>query len=276
MIQRLQKEVTELRRQVQSSNETTTTLNQCSSSVQEQQAHPQVTTRSAISSSVRRPPHRNTAGPITRHLGRLVSAEDGVDQFAGTTTGVHFTLTAQQKYQELFHSKENFPEVVFSLYLLPGSHAREQVQDYDENYRKEWFPMSKQHYIHQTVLFFERWANIYPIFTRKQSVSSMEFVLNQIYREEAVEDKTALYQLYLILAIMEPPEVGSESKADTFYSFSLGLQNYVASTGDLSSLQGLLLLIVFLQQSSRHHLIVQMMGTVVRLAQSLGLHRHAR
>lgn len=44
--------------------------------------------------------------------------DDGVDQFAGSSTGVHFTLSAQTTYQVLLSSKENFPEAVFSLYLL--------------------------------------------------------------------------------------------------------------------------------------------------------------
>jgi len=59
--------------------------------------------------------------PVFRHLGRLICPEDGVDQFAGSSTGVHFTLSAQTTYQSKFSSHESFPESVFSLYLLSPS-----------------------------------------------------------------------------------------------------------------------------------------------------------
>lgn len=60
----------------------------------------------------------HASGPVFKHLGRLVSSEDGVDQFAGSSTGVHFTLSAQTKYQAVFSSSETFPEPIFSLQLL--------------------------------------------------------------------------------------------------------------------------------------------------------------
>lgn len=126
----------------------------------------QTASRLAAISSLQSHIHRNVPGPVLRHLGRLVSAEDGVGQFAGSTTGVHFTLTAQQKYQELFDSSENFPEIVFSLHLLSvpsnkGEVISYAVRGYDTLYRKDWFPMRKQQYMNRIESFFERWASMY-------------------------------------------------------------------------------------------------------------------
>ena len=115
-----------------------------------------------------------------------------------------------------------------------------------------------------------------PIVPQKQFIASMNITLNRIFNEEWIEDKTALYQLYLILAITGSRECDGDKNAEFYYGCSIKLQNEVTSEGNLASLQSLLLLLIFLQQSTRHHLATQMIGSLVRLAQSLGLHRHAR
>lgn len=103
-----------------------------------------------------------TAGPIFKHLGRLVCPDDGVDQFAGSSTGVHFALSAQTKYQCLFSSNENFPESVFRLHLL----TRHQRMTEDSTSWKRLtelnlnsiFPKPKAYYVNEIDSFIQKWS----------------------------------------------------------------------------------------------------------------------
>lgn len=104
------------------------------------------------------------SGPVFRHLGRLVCPEDGVDQFAGSSTGVHFTLSAQSKYQSVMSSQETFPEAVFSLYLLTSYPVHNQLNPAIPQVHKtslhDMFPLSQAHYYGEIEVFFNTWSTM--------------------------------------------------------------------------------------------------------------------
>jgi hypothetical protein len=103
--------------------------------------------------------------PVFKHLGRLVCPENGVDQFAGSSTGVHFTLSAQTQYQCLLAPGESFPETVFSLYLLSrysiiDSKPRSWWMSSDFSLRA-MFPQSEAYYKNEMEKFFEHSVYLY-------------------------------------------------------------------------------------------------------------------
>lgn len=55
--------------------------------------------------------------PVVGHIGRLVSNDDGVSMFAGSSTGVHFISQAEQHMQKLRIYDHTFPSSIYGLHL---------------------------------------------------------------------------------------------------------------------------------------------------------------
>jgi hypothetical protein len=89
-------------------------------------------------------------------------------------------------------------------------------------------------------------------------------------------DEIFLHQMLTILAITSCEDASGEKASKRYHSYAIPLYHKVIATGSLASLQALLLLIVYYQATAQHHLVSTTVGSAVRLAQSLGLHRHAR
>lgn len=224
--------------------------------------------------------------PVIKHLGRLVSTDFGVDRFAGTTTGVHFIHSAEQKYQHQFNTVEVFPQCVFRLHLLPQPKSLRNLP----NPQPRGFSQSlglvktRSHYSHRLDRFFRRWGNICPILSPRQMYQGFHNIM--VFFEANSQpkpdvDMSNLHQLYLVLAIdawAESDDGGDTLPTEATHYFELSRQTEAITSekGDLSSLQSLILTSIYFQLSGQHSFLSQISGAAVRLAQSLGLHRHTR
>lgn len=119
---------------------------------------------------------------------------------------------------------------------------------------------------------------------RKQFLDGVNRLFNPDISDHNLEseDIPVLYQLYIVLALAACENEMNEgpnrliASAHYYYSQSSSLHHTLTARGDLKTLQGLCLLLLYFQRSARHNSIIQTVGAAVRLAQALGLHRHAR
>jgi hypothetical protein len=175
-IRRLQAEIADLRGKLQARNQLNSTsprsdldafsINLQSQALAPQHGTPSSTGRRRPADNVPQSGRASSSGPVLTHLGRLVCGEGGVEIFAGSSTGVHFILSAQQKYQEVFSMTDNFPEAVFSLQLLyqgesrlgeiPGNRGQ---RSYFQ--RKYGLYQPQEYYYSQIERYFELWGQLY-------------------------------------------------------------------------------------------------------------------
>lgn len=228
-----------------------------------------------------------TADPVVTHLGRLVSTSTGVDRFAGSTTGVHFIHTVEQKYQQILNTTAvRLPEDAFRLHtLIQPLGLFMALQDTTTHTFDNMSPLlalsamgTVEYYLDKFDRFFRRWGSVWPVLTSKQFLAGFDDVYraSQAGLPMAEEDYGILGCVYIVLAIDGWDNASASISATTCFDFAQRLQPKTSLRGDLCSLQMLLLTTLYLQLSGQHALLVQTSGMAVRLAQSLGCHRHHR
>lgn len=124
------------------------------------------------------------------------------------------------------------------------------------------------------------WGILYPVLLPKQFFAGLDQLFQGI---RASSDVSFLLQVYALLALdafsHHSPDsdalhhTWAQSHHDRILSDLFGR---MPSRGDLTTLQALLLYLLYLQTTSQHSLGLRICGMAVRLAQSLGLHRHSR
>ena len=229
------------------------------------------------------------AGCVFKHMGRLVCTTSGVGRFSGSATGVHFIHSVEQKYLQISESAKVFDDSVYKLHtvsqpmsLYGGSQfSSSEIQG---TVHSLGLPEVKSYYLSKIERFFRRWGSNQPILPPKQFYAGVHQILDNAQEsipQMSNSDFSILHQLYLILAINawdDPRSVNDLLTDNAAYYFGLARQTHLRSIeqGDLPTLQGLLLTSLFLQLSGQHSRLTQVSGEAVRLAQSLGLHRHTR
>lgn len=237
---------------------------------------------------------RSSQGPVVGHLGRLVLGDSNAEFFAGSTTGVHFILSAQQQYQRRFESSDHFPEGVFRLHVLKVSHGRARMRPSEPglhwiepqfmnlpNFEYDFLCQQNPTSFEAVVGRFQHcWGILYPVLLPKQFFAGLDQLFQGI---RASSDVSFLLQVYALLALdafsHHSPDsdalhhTWAQSHHDRILSDLFGR---MPSRGDLTTLQALLLYLLYLQTTSQHSLGLRICGMAVRLAQSLGLHRHSR
>ncbi|KAH8424385.1 Zn(II)2Cys6 transcription factor [Aspergillus melleus] len=239
----------------------------------------------------------SSTGPVVGHLGRLVLGDDNAEFFAGSTTGVHFILSAQQQYQAAFTSREHFPECLFRLHVLQPTHIRGtstgnvfvdrraggtfgsvtsyQAQcDYIRNVGVPAIQGIFERYL-------QNWGSLYPVLLSKQFFQTLENIMtdSSLFLVDRGRVVPFLLQVYALMAIESGKSNNSSSGPAhplDYNDITSSLYGRMPCRGDLSSLQALIIYILYLQTTSQHSLAIRVSGTAVRLAQSLGLHRHSR
>ena len=140
------------------------------------------------------------------------------------------------------------------------------------------------YYLPKLERFFLRWGSTYPVLSQRQFYDAVFRILDEAHQsipQITDRDLSSLHQLHLVLAINAWDDPGTDNDHFTDsspYHFKLARQTHlhVVEKGDLSTLQSLLLTSLYFQLSGQHSCFTQISGAAVRLAQSLGLHRHTR
>ncbi|KAE8312831.1 hypothetical protein BDV41DRAFT_588516 [Aspergillus transmontanensis] len=238
-------------------------------------------------------------GSVVAHLGRLVLGDGNSEFFAGSTTGVHFVLSAQQLHQTTFSSQEHFPECLFRLHILRHKELPVALEhnisiasclENNQLTSGNVFEPLRNHLRDVGVVAVRKafdkyqqcWGSLYPVLLSKQFLDTFDDTINDAWTT-SIEPHLRipfLLQVYALLALdnVDRSTTATQSEPlsyhlDTILSNLLG---QMPCRGDISSLQGLILYLLYLQMTSQHSLAIRTCGMIVRLAQSLGLHRHTR
>lgn len=201
--------------------------------------------------------------------------------FAGSTTGVHFIRSVEQKWQSLADSNESFPECLFRMHLLPTAvipHSTPIPQAVARHSWESLLQSPKEYYIDRLEHFLTCWGTIYPVFCRRQVTKAFARALDQVKTTQNGLDQSTLHKLLLVVAIdawdTHDPTNGFSSF--TYYDAARALESAAFSELRIEAVQSHILNAVFLQLAGKHALLASAVGAAIRAAQCIGLHRHPR
>ena len=220
-------------------------------------------------------------------MGRMVHDGTGVDRFAGSTTGVHFILRVEEACLQSFNSTSHFPESCFRLYLLPAADpdtnpfgtVTYRKSDLDYHELRRHFALPATYYLDQIDMFMEQWASFCPVLNRREITVETEALqkrLSTFTADTGQVHPATIMQLAMILSINQLGEGEDGVKSKKFRDLAQANFGAVAVRGDLTALQALSLCALHSQITGQTLFSLQLNGIMVRIAQSLGLHRHDR
>lgn len=228
---------------------------------------------------------------IITHMGRLVLDSIGGERFAGSTSGVHFVLSVQKTLQNRHIRQHPFPESCFRLHLLEPCSSSAELLDltnidpglpcaFIENFQ-HYFPMPVSFYTQQINGFVDAWGALCPVLAPSdlsKSISRLSSSTSPDLSGVSDDALLALFQVCVVLLINPISDTAgrADSFTSTYWAFIRIMAPRLISKGDLPSLQALIIFSFYLQITGQILLMAQMNGILVRLAQSLGLHRHSR
>lgn len=223
---------------------------------------------------------------IIKHMGRLVHDEKGVGRFAGSTTGVHFVLTVEQECQKALNLSDLFSESCFRLFLAqPSPTFIDDITEMppgDLEEIKQCLVYSSTYYQEQASHFIQKWEAFCPFLVRNQLMADIRDVFDRIHAPSCTDviDYATVLTILMVLKINEyaagPNFLHESGISAKQMSLANHLVDKIAARGSLHNLQALSLF-AFYNQLSGHCLAAKTLnGTLVSVAQSLGLHRHAR
>jgi Fungal specific transcription factor domain len=315
LIERLQREVAELRDQLQASSRATGRLSDEVEAVSElpvtsarrrktPRTMDQPTSNSALSPAVSLSVESEKLDPkhstyIIRHMGRLVTDDSNIGRFAGSTTGVHFVSSVEEVCRRISPSIEPFHEDCFRLHLLQPR-LRFDISGF--GLKSVALPGADDAFLHhlQTLLaqplesharrldtFLETWLAFCPVIPRQWFLRCIEQMpgfdgesSDQWQHGRACATLHTLLLIGLINKISGHHTLEDEALQiwddPQFFGFIHQLQGPIIAHGDAWCLQSLIIFSFFLQITGRTARMIQINGTLVRLAQSLGMHRHTR
>lgn len=211
-------------------------------------------------------------------MGRLVSNDDQIAMFAGSSTGVHFISQAEQQLQMLRIHTDTFPSSVYSLYLhnIWGNPPKDSEAQLIAAMVGQ-FPRNAADILEATI---DRWTPLYPIVHKHSTLEAF----HRLRDDPENADLSILHQVLGLLALGTLGLPGTCTQAhehflclsEKYYHMSATLTSKLHERPSLPTLQGLEIAQIYLQLSSRYSVASQLGGMATRMAQNLGLHRHSQ
>lgn len=231
-------------------------------------------------------------------MGRLVSDEASTGRFAGSTTGVHFVLSVEQLCRRISPHLEPFPETCYRSQLLqPADYClRENAVDrfaygagagllltFDDS--RQALNMSLEDVSRQIALFNSKWMSFCPILASEEIVRHAQRLFDLSAGTRLLEsfDYAILQTILLVTSVNKVTKIVWEDEEplmmdmdDPNLQLARRIFSETLSRADSWCLQALLILALRVQISGARLEMVRLNGLLVRIAQSLGLHRHTR
>ncbi|KAF4979760.1 hypothetical protein FDECE_18014 [Fusarium decemcellulare] len=222
---------------------------------------------------------KSAGEPVIGHMGRLVADDRQASMFGGSTTGVHFISQAEQQLQLLQMHKDAFPSCAYGLYLHSpwGASTQSSVAPMISDIVMQ-LPHNTVDIVEATI---NRWTPLYPIVHKPSTLDAIGKLLGGY--EATPSSITTLYQTLGLVALGTIGQAGDCIQqhhhflclSERFYLISTTLFDRVIDQPSLQSLQGLVIMQIYLQLSGRYSTASHISGVATRLAQTLGLHRHS-
>jgi hypothetical protein len=248
---------------------------------------------------------RKDAAYMLKHMGRMVHDEHGIGRFAGITTGADFLQSLEAVWAICVGGpKQPFPESCYRLFLsdptsdlslvgasespwgmiladqaLPSTAAADMARLLNQ-------PLN--YYVQQAHIFLSRWEVMCPLLIPSELARDLTGIAERSQDGSASTQTSEphysiLMTTVMILAINElevasqdNPEAARISPDFSYISLACRLRPIVAARGSLKSLQALCLYAFYHQITGQASKLADLSGLLVRMAQSLALHRHAR
>jgi hypothetical protein len=227
----------------------------------------------------------------------MVCDKDGIGRFAGIATGAHFLKTFEVIRSIYPHVGNPIPDPCYSLFLasptLQPSRTDTPGVDWGVSpiYEEATWSSSVQYfvrnclsdYIEQLNIFIQNWEAFCPIVVPeelKEDVSRLfiESASHSLPTDTRYATLMTITMVYAINALynfnQEHPIQISERVC--YISMARQLKPSAISHGCIKSLQALSLLAFYGQITGQKTCLREHSGGLVRIAQSLGLHRHSR
>lgn len=225
-------------------------------------------------------------GSVIKHLGRLVSVAPGQDFFAGSTTGVHFVRSVEQKWQHISDSNQPFPDQFFKMHLLvqptmlyPFVDSLCAPTPAGVLHAGESLNQPEEYYFGRLQRYLSRWNTAFPIFCRKQILQTFSLLLPRAKANQISNpDLPDLYCAFLVLAVdaWDAHDLAPGEHALRYYKGAAKLESEALELVNLQTVQSRLLKVLYLHLSGKHALVSCEVGSTVRAAQCIGLHRQSR
>ncbi len=222
---------------------------------------------------------------VIKHMGRMVHDEVGVGRFAGSTTGIHFVLSVEEACKRTLSFADTFPEGCHSLYLGQSANTYEPDSSSLHEDIGKCLNRPVSYYLEQIDVFCRYWESFCPLLARGQLVKDIERLVNKV-QDHGPNSGTEETTLCILLSIMGinclTHRMSNNHSSDTepserqYISVADRIQGHLVARADIGSLQALTIFAFYHQLSGRALSLIQLNGHMVRISQSLGLHRHAR
>ncbi|PSN65582.1 hypothetical protein BS50DRAFT_622750 [Corynespora cassiicola Philippines] len=232
---------------------------------------------------------------VIKHMGRLVRDQSGIGRFAGSTTGVHFVLSVQDACRSIASQLDPFPEPCYCSHLIQplGSSQGAYESNDGTEHADQHLPLTIEEALKSLQmtledisrhlhLFDTQWSSFCPIIIREEIIRKIGcfFLDSNHTRRLSGIDYAVLQIIFLVTKINQPSEALSETTDTSAYHIPDSLVHRIHLTlltqADLWTLQALIVYSLFIQKRGERLAMIPLNGAMVQIAQSLGLHRHAR
>ncbi|CEI62180.1 unnamed protein product [Fusarium venenatum] len=240
---------------------------------------PDASNQISAATEVHQPVSLNPANePVIGHMGRLVVDDRKASMFGGSTTGVHFISQVEQQLQLLHMHNDALPSCAYGLYLHNPWGASLHTSGLQIAHIIAQLPSNTIEIVEVAI---DLWTPLYPIIHKSSTVDAIGKLFSPV--QSATNDVVIVYQALGLLALGLVGQTGDCCQqhnhficaSERFYVMCTTLFDRVLAQSSLQSLQGLVIIQIYLQLSGRHSTASQTSGLAIRLAQSLGLHRHS-
>ncbi|PGH03705.1 hypothetical protein AJ79_07287 [Helicocarpus griseus UAMH5409] len=222
--------------------------------------------------------------PLSREVGRMNLDRRGIGRFMGSSSGIFFIGTAEQRFASILGQPGN--KIGDALLRVD---VDEQTTDYTVYHGVDvpttMAPLPPRETAERYIdVWFDAWRHVFPILHRPSFADSV----NRLYSTPASEhERPVLGMFYLVLAIScryccltgevdGQPTVKSNLEDIEYYSQSSKYHNDVMAANNLATMQYQELLTLWFLYTGKRSFAFQMTGSMTRLALELGLHRHTR
>lgn len=225
-------------------------------------------------------------------MGRLVSDDDNIGRFAGSTTGVHFVQLVEHAFQHTPRPSVVFPEDCYRLHLVERRRQAHNSRlailgaSFTEMSPKMYQLLSQdlEQFDDQMQLFESRWGSLCPLFGRSMLSAQLASITNCLLTGATRGlNVSALTQVIVIISLNAMTsnaeafhDMQYTSRTDAYQEMLTIILPQLLLGTDLESLRAICLAALYAQISGQRLLMSQLNAAMVQLAFSLGLHRHAR
>jgi hypothetical protein len=222
--------------------------------------------------------------PISREVGRMNLDRCGVGRFMGSSSGIFFVGTAQQKLARISKAPGKIGDALL----------RVDVDDETTRYPLQPRLDNEQALISLPPLetattyidsWFDCWKFLLPILHRPTFMAEVDDLYSAPPEQR---DRAFLALFFLVLALgcrhlfltglanHSSPTVSSDGKDVDLFRLSSKFRDDILAPNDLQTVQFHELLVMWYLYTDKRSLAFQVTGSITRLALELGLHRHTR